>query len=276
MPATSPRRPPAGRLDDGEVSAYFYALGWSWIRLHPGDAARHVARKLFLVFNAGHISLNYSYPFYAFDMRTLLALLFAGPWLLLPIGLVGLALGVAWERSPGYLIWVSFVPLYAVSVALFFVTERSRLPLLVPLCVGAGAAVELLIFRPDLRRPRIARIVALGAILAVAVLTNWPNRRDNGRAEERTRMAEAMIVRDRIDAAEDWTTRAAAIHSRPAEVHLRVGRRLTLHSRPEAAISHLQRALQLEPGEPEVNYALGQALVEASVRAKRSRGCGRR
>jgi tetratricopeptide (TPR) repeat protein len=250
-------------MGDGEVSRYFYALGWSWIRLHPGDAALHLATKLFLVFNAGLVSPNYSYRFYAYDAGTLLPLLFAGPWLLLPLGLVGLALGAMRDRGPGYLIWVSFVPLYALSVALFFVTERHRLPLLVPLCAGAGAAVDFLIFRTGFQPSRLARALALGAILLVTVLTSWPHRRDDGRAEERTRMAEAMIVRDRIEEAETWATRAEAIHPRPSEVHLRVGRLLTVHSRPAAALVHLQRALTLNPADSDVQYAMGQALVEA-------------
>ena len=115
------------------------------------------ARKLRFVFNAGHLALNYSYPFYAYDAGTLLAVLFVGPWLLLPLGLVGLAIGIPPGARPGaarrrpppkaakrteYLIWLSFVPLYAVSVAAFFVTERYRLPLLVPMCIGAGAALD--------------------------------------------------------------------------------------------------------------------------------------
>ena len=94
------------KLDDGEVSAYFYGLGWSWmrcIRPTPRCCSRASCR---FVFNAGYISLNYSYPFYAYDARTLLALLFVGPWLLLPLGLVGLALGIsarrqAAQRRPG-------------------------------------------------------------------------------------------------------------------------------------------------------------------------------
>jgi len=49
------------KLDDGDVSAYFYGLGWSWIQLHPGDAAALLARKLRFAVNAGYISLNYSY-----------------------------------------------------------------------------------------------------------------------------------------------------------------------------------------------------------------------
>ena len=76
-------------------------------------------------------------------------------------------------------------------------------------------------------------------------------------------MAEAMVVRDRIDLAEEWAARAVAIHARPADVHLRVGRRMVVHSRPEQAIAHLERALQGDPSSAEVNLAMGQALVQA-------------
>ena len=58
----------AGRkLDEGDVSSYFYGLGRTWIRLHPADALNLFARKLRFVFNSGHVALNYSYPFYAYD-----------------------------------------------------------------------------------------------------------------------------------------------------------------------------------------------------------------
>ena len=255
------------RLDDGEVSAYFYDLGWTWIRLHPRAALRLFLRKLAYTFNAGYISLNYSYPFYAYDQRTLLAWMFVGPWLLLPLGLVGLAAGVPRAHRTDYVIWLSFVPVYALSVALFFVTERYRLPLLVPLCAGTGAAVDRLILA--VREParagmtRARRAALLGAVLVIALGANWPMHADDGRAEERTRMAEAMIVHDDIASAEAWGAKAAAIHPRPAIVHFRLGRLLIVHSRPDAALAHLQRALQLEPGEPDVEFAIGQALVEA-------------
>jgi Flp pilus assembly protein TadD/4-amino-4-deoxy-L-arabinose transferase-like glycosyltransferase len=254
------------RLDDGEVSAYFYDLGWTWIRLNPGAAIRLFLRKLAYTFNAGYISLNYSYPFYAHDQRTLLAWMFVGPWLLLPLGLAGLLSGVARERRTDYLIWLSFVPVYALSVAVFFVSERYRLPLLVPLCVGAGAAVDSLALsarEPARAWKRGTLLTGVLVVFAIALAANWPMHADDGRAEERTRMAEAMIVHDDIAAAEMWTAKAEAIHPRPAIVHFRVGRLLIVHSRPDAALAHLQRALQLEPGEPGVEYAIGQALVDA-------------
>ena len=264
------------KLDDGDVSAYFYGLGWSWIQLHPGDAAALLARKLRFAVNAGYISLNYSYPFYAYDARTLLAFLFVGPWLLLPLGLLGLALGILYARrqavqSDGrglfeYLVWLSFVPAYALAVAVFFVTERYRLPLLVPMCVGAGAALDR-IFRP-LTGSRGFRLQAEGLMLAtlivLAAITNWPMHADDGRAEERTRMAEAMVTMDRYAEAEEWLKKAEADAPKSAGMHFRIGRLLLVHRKPDAALAHFERAQQLDPGKSEVEYAIGQSLVDGS------------
>jgi tetratricopeptide (TPR) repeat protein len=260
------------KLDDGDVSAYFYGLGWSWSQLHPADAATLLARKLLFAVNAGYISLNYSYPFYAYDARTLLALLVVGPWLLLPLGILGLALGIAQARQQAaqsdgrglfeYLIWLSFVPAYALAVAVFFVTERYRLPLLVPMCVGAGAALDHVV-----RNARGFRLkaegLALAALIALAVITNWPMHADDGRAEERTRMAEAMVTLDRYAEAEDWLKKAEADAPKSAGMHFRIGRLLLVHRKPDAALAHFERAQQLDPGKPEVEYAIGQSLVDA-------------
>ncbi|HEX9368127.1 MAG TPA: tetratricopeptide repeat protein [Vicinamibacterales bacterium] len=278
----------AGRkLDDGDVSGYFYGLGLSWIQLHPADAARLFVRKLRFVFNARYISVNYSYPFYAYDEGTLLALFFVGPWLLLPLGLVGLAIGILRGSRPGgpgppepreggrtqYLIWLSFVPVYAVAVAIFFVAERYRLPLLVAMCVGGGSALDY-VFRLKAeatgfsKKPRGFRTyaegsAALAAVIALAALTNLPMRADDGRAEERARMAEAMVTLGRYDEAEAWLKKAEEGTPKPGAVHFRIGRLLLVHGKPEAALVHFERALHLNPGDAEVEYAVGQALVDA-------------
>jgi Flp pilus assembly protein TadD len=130
-------------LSDTEVSDYFFNRTWSWMRDHPGTSLALFGRKLAYVFVARHVALPHSYPFYAYDERTLLRFLFVGPWLLVPLGLTGLLFAVPSDRRADLLVWVSFVPAYAIAVAVFFIAERYRLPLLVPLCVGAGAAIDL-------------------------------------------------------------------------------------------------------------------------------------
>jgi tetratricopeptide (TPR) repeat protein len=248
-------------LDEAEVSAYFYGQGWSWIREHPKQAATLFARKIFYTFSAAHISLNYSYPFYAYDARTLLAVLAVGPWLVVPLGLAGLIIAAPAPRRLDYAIWLSFVPVYAMAVATFFVSDRYRLPLLVPLCVGSGAAIDWLLTR------RSVRLVPEGAVavvfVALAIGANWPTGLDDGRSEARTRMAEAMVEGDRYDEAAAWTKRAEQGHPQPSLLHFRIGRLLLTHRKPEAAVAHLTRALELDPNQSAIDYALGQALVDA-------------
>lgn len=250
------------RLDDAEVSAWFYGQAAAWMREEPAAAAGLLGRKLAYVFNAAHLSLNFSYPFYVRDAGTLLRLLVVGPCLLMPLGLSGLAL-LAWRlRSAAFGIWAAFVPLYAVAVALFFVSERYRLPLLVPLCVGSGAALDALVAGFVNRRARdVAPLLGGCALLAVAA--NWPLGLDSARAEERTRMAERSARLGRLDDAETWTARAAEIHRSPGVLHFRVGRALLSGGHTDAALRHLRRSGEIDSNQPEVHFALGQALLES-------------
>jgi tetratricopeptide (TPR) repeat protein len=249
-------------LDDAEVSAYFYGLGLSWIRNHPSAALKLLFRKLAYVFNAAHLSLNFSYPFYARDAGTLLGVLVVGPWLLIPLGLTGLAWAAWVRRDAAFMVWASLGPLYAFSVAVFFVSERYRLPLLLPLCIGAGAALDEIVRTMGRRRLRTVTVV-VGVLVALSVVANWPAGLDDARSEERTRMAERMIGLNRFDEGEAWTKRAEELHHTPGIVHFRVGRRLMASGRPADALPHLQRAAQLDPEQREVDFALGQALLES-------------
>ena len=74
-----------------EVSGYFAGLGATWIREHPGDAARLFVRKLWLVAHRTELPLNYSYAYYERDERTVLR------WL--PIGSGSPSFGIGSSRS---------------------------------------------------------------------------------------------------------------------------------------------------------------------------------
>ena len=267
-------------LSDSDVSAYFYGLGWAWISDHPGAAARLLVRKLAYTFNAATLPLNYSYTFYKWDERTLLRFMPAGAWLLIPLGVLGLWLGAPADpdRRRAFAIWSSFVPFYALAVAVFFVSSRYRLPMLLPLCVTAGGAVDgLMRLAPGLRsrapeadaasldvsRARLRMGAALMILGVSATVANWPWKLDDGRAEERVRMAIWLIGQHRFDEAE---TRIAAIdpnYPLAGVMHFRVGRALLVNRQPGPAIQHLELAAKLDPDRPEVSYALGQALLDA-------------
>jgi Flp pilus assembly protein TadD len=252
----------AGRpLNDGEVSWFFYRLGLTWIREHPLQAATLFGRKLALMFSAGYIWLNYSYPFFSHDAHTLLWLLVVGPWILIPLGLTGLAVATPRSKRLEYFVWASFVPAFGVAVAVFYVTDRYQLPILVPLCVGSGAALDALIAAI---RGRRAAAIALAAAVFLALLAwaNRPLRLDDGVAEERIRMAERLVTLGRYGEAEDWVRRAAAVYPHPGVVHFRVGQQLLVHDQSASAISHFQQSLAIDPGQPIVEYALGETYLD--------------
>jgi len=142
-------------LSASEVSAYFFQRAWAWIAANPGAALALFARKIALVLNKTNVPLNYSYAFYSRDETTLLRVLLVGPWMLMPLGLLGLLLVSVRREQPGFWVWASFIPIYGLSVAAFFVSDRYRMPLLVPLCATSAAALVWTLDRIREHKPRL-------------------------------------------------------------------------------------------------------------------------
>ena len=260
-------------LDDSEVSAHYYGLAWKWILAEPGHAARLFLRKLAYVFNAAHLPLNDSYPYYVRDERNLLRFLPVGAWLLVPLGIVGIWLGAARADQPrAFLVWASYIPFYPVSVAAFFVASSYRLPLLISLCVTAGGAMDALVPKRSHESPEASHgttirgrrlAVAVVVIAALAIIANWRFGLDDGRAEERTRIALWMIGQERYGEVESRVAAIERDHPRPALLHSRIGRAFFMRRQNDAAVRHLERAHLLDPNSLEADLALGQALLEA-------------
>ena len=234
----------AGRpLADPEVSGHFAGLGASWIREHPNDAAALFARKLWLVAHRTELPLNYSYAYYERDEQTVLRWLPIGAWCLVPLGVAGLAArpraGVA---RAGYLAWAALVPLYAISVAVFFVAGRYRLPMLVPLAIASAGGITSTVAALRMRRWMDVAIL-LAAFGMAATATLWPLALDDGRLEERVAMASALAGLGRPA---DAMARAAAIareHPEPGTVHFRVALALQAHGDLASAEAEVRRAL---------------------------------
>jgi 4-amino-4-deoxy-L-arabinose transferase-like glycosyltransferase len=254
-------------LTDAEVSAHFTRRALDWTRAHPADAARLFGRKLALVFNARHQWLDFSYPYYAYDTGSILAALFVGPWLLIPLGLAGLV-WMSSARSSSFVAFVpfvSFVLLYAVSVALFFVAERYRLPMLVALCVtgGIGADGALRAFRTS--RPA-HRASAAAALAAAAVLAWWPLSVDDGRFDERLRLSKVLMNRGEYGQAAmvlDEAHRVNPSHT-AAEFHLGVA--LAAQGRTADGIAHIRHAVDAGVDVKGARYVLASTLLQTGDR----------
>lgn len=228
-------------VTDAEASSFFRGRALSWMAGHPLDAAALFVRKIFYTFHAQHVALPHSYPFFAYEMDTALQFLIVGPWLLVPLGLAGFI--TARPASRDFLIWLAFVPGYAAGVALFFVAERYRMPLFVPLCVGAGAAIDFL-WRALATR-RAGQLLVPGAVAAVlAVAVNWPLPLNDGRWDDGLRTAQRLVITGHYDEADAWVERLERTAPRRGRAHHGVGMQLVIEDEPARALRHLRASLE--------------------------------
>jgi Flp pilus assembly protein TadD len=160
---------------------------------------------------------------------------------------------------------VVFASFYALSVALFFVAERYRLPLFVPLCVLSGGAVDrtLQAFRKPsstLRSPASARVaIALG--VAGAIVAAWPHHLDDGRYEERLRLSKALMNRHEYDAATAELQAAYALRPADSVTEFNLGMALVSGGRAQEGIAHVRHAVDAGVPMKGARYALANAML---------------
>lgn len=257
-------------LSPGEVSNYFASRAIEWVTGHPADALRLTIRKLGILLNRVDVPLNYSYAFYASEPSSFLRVLAVGPWLLLPVGLVGLFWPALRANRSGYWVWAIFVPLYGAAVVLFFVADRYRMPLLVPLCATAGAA--LLRFVDLLRTRQFVRLLIPASAATVAAFVAFANLGlDNGTGAEQTRRAVMLIEQGSFDEARRYVDQIASEHSHPGVLRFRAGDAFLAAGRHADAAPLLAEAITIDGPRPAIRLALGEALLRTG-RARDSVG----
>ncbi len=245
-------------VSDSDASAYFTGRALQWVRSQPMAAARLFLEKILLVVNWRHQWLDYSYPYYAHDVDSLLRVLIGGPWLILPLGLAGLFALRLKTRADSWLVWLAFVPAYALSVAVFFVAERYRLPLLIALCVPAGALVDRLLELP----PRDASTAAVFASIAAScTIAFWPFHLESGRFEERLRLSKVLMNRGAFEAAARELEAANALRPDDLVTEFNLGTALISAGRAPEGIGHIRHAVDGGVAVPGARYALAGALL---------------
>jgi tetratricopeptide (TPR) repeat protein len=247
-------------VTSGQVDSFFWRRAFDWIRAHPGAELRLLLTKTTYALSSTFLTLNHSYPFFARDVRGPLSYLVAGPTLILALGLVGLAFASRRDEA-GFAIWAAYVPLAILSVVLFFVASRYRLPFQVALVIPAGGAIAWAIDRWRERdRSAVLRAGFVGALIAAGIA--WPTHLNDGRAEEQARMGLFEIQSGRPESGEAWLTRALAGHAFPGVVHLRAGQLYETKGQPDLALAHYRDAQRIDPTEPVLPFVIGRTLFQ--------------
>lgn len=251
----------AGIEQPSAKSRYFFAQSWQYITSAPLDFTGLLAYKGYLFLRGDEIPRNRDLYFARNDSSLLSILLWkkglAFPFgLIAPLALLGLFAFLRTSESPEGRLLALFVACYALSVILFFVTGRYRLPAVPVLLLFAACGVRVLWQRPW---PALAPVAALLVFCNVA--TGAMNR--EGDAHEHYYLGYAYEERDMPAHAARHYRHAIARDSTFAEPLLALA---ALHGEAERygkAIELYRRYLKTQPHDVDVRFLLGHTALLA-------------
>lgn len=247
-------------LTPQEVSRYWLAKSFGYIREQPADWARLMVLKWLRVWNRIEIADTVDYYMFA-EWSPLLR----GLNLVLNFGVVFplAAAGVVWSlarRRDLSAVYVVVLTLTA-AIALFLVMGRYRLVLVPELLILCGAGMAAV---PGLWRQGRRALLAWGfvALLAGALLANWPLRSPAGQAAAaRTNLGLALLAQNRVDEALDVLSEAVRIDPGIAETYNNLGNAYRRAGDNNNAVACYREAIRLSPQMAEAWHNLGGALA---------------
>ncbi len=202
----------------------------SWIVNNPIDYIILEWRKLFYFWNRTEFANNVSI-YFAKDVSSLLRMNPFGFWLIAPIGLSGLiwmGIKLGWQRMRVAYLWVLA---YLIGCMMFFVSSEYRLPIMLPLMVGAGFLLKELYERFKSRQTdELFRLIILGLVFFPFM---------NFRTD---------FIREGDNARMDW---------------FNMGNTLIKHYRYADAVPRLKRSLEIDPYFAEGYHKLAEAYYRS-------------
>jgi tetratricopeptide (TPR) repeat protein len=208
---------------------YFWKRGIRYAFSDPIGFAKGMAEKAILFLNAREVPRNIDVYVRRDDSTLLQLLCWKAPWFafpagfVIPLAIVGLLVcrgstsAKPWQLR-GKLALAAFAVAYALSVVLFFVTSRYRLPLMPTILLFAAAFIAQTwdALRSRSGERALGRIARTSAALAVATIAvNWPVRTPtdhiNFAAEREMCFGQAFSAAGALDKAEDRLRTALAL-----------------------------------------------------------------
>lgn len=250
-------------LGPGDVSAYWRGRALGWIESHPAPALRLFGFKLWLLMNhaeAADTEDSATHAQWSWIVDATRHISFG--WLL-PLAVFGLSI----TRRRWRELWVFYAltGTYAVSVAVFYVLDRYRHPLVPFLSLFAGLGVSRA--RPWWRQSTAAEkgmVIMVTAL--VAVVAAWPEPLlAEPTMEATTAFNLAVALQERGDTEAAIAEYRAALRLLPgfAEAHSNLGTVLASKGDHPGALAEYQEALRLDPDLPVALNNVGLELAAA-------------
>jgi tetratricopeptide (TPR) repeat protein len=251
-------------------SRWFAVRAWRFVTEYPGQALRLYARKTLDLVAGREIPRNQDMYVYRGHSWLVAALLWrlgiAFPFgVVAPLALAGLLArggepggpggGAGDGAHAGRRLILLYAASYAVSILLFFPTDRYRLPLVPVLALFAGR----LLAAPGaaLRRPAAAAALAAGLVLFNLDASQF---RETYPEEEALNRAQAFREKGKSAEAADEYRRAIALNPARLDPHNALAAMAAQEGRLEDAARHYRDLLERAPDFVEVRRNLGLTL----------------
>jgi tetratricopeptide (TPR) repeat protein len=243
-----------------QASRYWFRAALDHIAAHPGRTLALDLRKLGLLLHRYEVPDNEDFPFWSRY----------SPWLRLnplrfgilgPLALVGLVLG--WSRRRDLSLLYLVLGGYLLSVTLFFVLGRYRLPAVSLLLIfAAGALVEI---AEAIRRSRRGTLLlAAVALVPALVIVHYPEAEERGpmTPEMYTNLGAAYLEAGRPPEALAAQREAVRLAPDWADARYNLGATLYKAGERDAAMGEFRRTVRLYPDYEEAWFHLGLLLKE--------------
>jgi tetratricopeptide (TPR) repeat protein len=270
-------------LKPSQVSNFYYRKGLDFFVSRPGQAFKLLTKKLYLFWSRLEISNNQDIYFYR-RYSSLIRILPLGFWFIGPLGLIGMVLSLLFRsggkktRSRNMLekrkeAWlpVLFVFSYMITVVMFFVPARFRLPA-VPFLIIFSSFALVWISRRVLKKDFHSAMVFLALLIPCLLLTDT-NAYHLGASGVTTAQAHFALgnvyLKDgQLDAALAQFDTVLALDPAAAQAHLNRGLVLFRKGDYQQAEQEYLTELRLYPDEDKAYNNLAALYIEQGRHAE--------
>jgi tetratricopeptide (TPR) repeat protein len=257
------------KLSPNEVSRYWTQKTLDEILSNPGDWINLMGKKWLLFWNFienSDTESQYAYEIWSDILTVLGSFLHFG--VIASLAIFGICITANNYRQ----LWLLYllVVFYSISVTLFFIFSRYRLPLLPILVMFAAAGIVQGFVL--LRKKRI-KVLTLSTAIALigAMIFNWkiiPQDQEHFRALSLGNMCTESLVVGKAQQAVEYCLQSLKYDSRKVKVLNNLGAALIEEKRFEEALPVLQRAVKINPKIAKVHYNL--EVVQSHIRASQT------